>query len=101
MDRDVTVKSRGRFGISNYRDKSRWFEKFPSQVGNKPVCVPVSSRNGESGDVRDKTREVGDVADKSSGMSRVFRGFLFDLSRTSRGNRHNGIWASAAVLNTD
>jgi len=59
---------------------SRWFEKFPWQVGNKPVCVE------EMGDVRDKTRG-------SQRRRGQINGHVTDLSRTSRGSRHSAIWA--------
>ena len=46
---------------------SRWFEKFPRQVGNQPVCV---GETGKSATSATKHVEVGDVADKSVELSR-------------------------------
>jgi len=67
----ITGKSGGSFGVSNHCDMSRWFEKFPRQVGNQPVCV---GETGKSATSATKHVEVGDVADKSTRMSRVCRG---------------------------
>jgi len=72
----VMGKSWGSLGVSNHRDV---------EMVRK---IPVTSRrkvrlNWEIGDVRDKTGEVGDVAEKSTGASRVCRVQLL-LSHTSR-----------------
>jgi len=64
----VTGKSRASFGISNHRDMSRWFEKFPWQVGNKPVCfhrVYKKQRN---------RRRHGQINGVVTGLSRTCRG---------------------------
>jgi len=72
------------FGVSNHHDMSIWFEKFPRQVGMKPVCVfadfPVSTRNGKSATSATRHGKVSDVADKSAGTSRVCRGLVADIA---------------------
>ena len=78
-------KSQVSFWVSNHRDMSRWIEKFPWQVGNKPVCV---GEMGKSAMSARRHGEVVDVADKSMGTSR----FVTDLSRTSWRSQHSGIW---------
>ena len=62
----VTGKSWGCFGVSNHRDMSRWFEKFPRQVGNQPVCIGETGKSATS-----RTNQRGR------------HGFVADLSPTS------------------
>jgi len=63
----------GSFGVSNHRDMSKWFEKFPWQVGNQPVCVRETGKSVTSATRHGK---VGEVADKSTGTSQVYRGLV-------------------------
>jgi len=72
-------KSRGCVEVTNHCDMSRWFEKFPRQVVNQLVCIMETGKSAAS---TTRHREVGDVVNKSTGMS-----------WTSRGSRHSGIWA--------
>ena len=79
--------------VSNHRDMSRWFDKFPWQVGNQPVCVAETRKSATSAT---RHGEVGDVRDKTRGSRRrrgQINGDVTGLSRTSRGSRHSGIWA--------
>ena len=73
---------RGSFGVSNHCDMSKWFEKFPWQVGNKPVCVWETGKSAPSA-TRHGEREVGDVADKSTRTSRVRHGLVADVTGNS------------------
>jgi len=82
--REVTGKFRG-FKPSHM---SRWFEKSPWQVGNQSVCVEETRKLAKSAT---RHGEVGDVADKSMGISRVYHGHCGEvgivesgLYRTSR-----------------
>jgi len=79
----VTGKSRRTFGVPNRR-MLRWFEKFPWQVGNKPVCVEETGKSATP-----RTNQRGRYM------------FVADLSRTSRGSRHNGIWTLTTHLRND
>jgi len=67
---------RGSFGVSNHRDMSIWFEKFPWQVGNKPVYV------GETG-----------KSATSRANQRGCHGFVAVVT----GSRHSGIWALSST----
>jgi len=77
MDHVTNGEVTGMFqGVSSLRDMSRWSEKFPRQVGNKPVCVVEMGKSATSR--TDQRGRHGCVA-------------VADLSRTSWGNRNSGI----------
>jgi len=90
------------FGVSNRRDKSRWFEKFPWPIGSQqPVCV------GKIGDASSTRHvEVSDVADNLTGTSQVCCGrqgevgiMEFGLNSTCNAvERHTGprYWRSVS-----
>jgi len=97
--RHVTGKSPslGSFGVSNHRDMSRWFEKIPWQVGDKPVCVVLmefwNEHDTTTGLSHVAARQAGQDTGKSAtsrtspclvaGMSRACRGLVADVTGKS------------------
>jgi len=72
----VTGKSRGRFGVSNHRNMWRWFERFPDKSATSPFesgkrVNQRCPRQDKGKSATSATRRGGDVAEKSTGTSRV------------------------------
>jgi len=71
----VTGKSRGCFGVSNHRDMSRWFEKFPQQV----VVSRKQGKSAASATTRESQRRRGQINGDVTGLSQSCRGRQWEV----------------------